>query len=335
VVKCVDLVLSGGGVKGLATPGAVRRLLEDGYTFPRVAGTSAGAITAAIVAAIHKSGGNSQTLRDVMSRLDPSRIPDRTTGIPVLGEVLSFIASDGFYEGDYIRNWVYQELRALNVRTFADLRRDDPDDDSTLTHEQRYSLVVMATDVTHGRSLRLPWDYFRTFHRDPDELLVADAVRMSLSIPFYFDPCTLSDATTGEQATIVDGGILSNLPIDIFDRTDGARPRWTTFGVRLLPDLPEGLGTLLPIQIPDLLRPSQIRLLEKVIATSIVGHDQTHLEQPGVAERVIEINTSGVHLLEFDLSVWRREVLDSRGWQAADDFLRKHGHNGSAGGGGH
>jgi NTE family protein len=56
----------------------------------------------------------------------------------------------------------------------------------------------MATDVTHGRLLRLPWDYGR-FGLDPDEQLVADAVRMSLSIPFYFEPCTLRNPATAKR----------------------------------------------------------------------------------------------------------------------------------------
>jgi len=130
----------------------------------------------------------------------------------------------------------------------------------------------MATDVTNGRLLRLPWDY-SLFHLDPDEQVVADAVRMSLSIPFYFTPCTLTDPVVGTTATIVDGGVLSNFPIEIFDRTDGQRSRWPTFGVRLLPDLPAGLGDLVPVLgLPTL---PTIRLLQQVVATALVGRDQT------------------------------------------------------------
>jgi NTE family protein len=46
-----DLVLAGGGVKGIGHAGAVAKLREAGYEFPRVAGTSAGAIVGAMVAA--------------------------------------------------------------------------------------------------------------------------------------------------------------------------------------------------------------------------------------------------------------------------------------------
>ena len=45
-----DLVLEGGGVKGLALVGAIEVLEEHGYRFRRIAGTSAGAIVGALVA---------------------------------------------------------------------------------------------------------------------------------------------------------------------------------------------------------------------------------------------------------------------------------------------
>ena len=61
-----DLVLEGGGTKGLGLLGAVTRLMEQGYTFPRVAGTSAGSILAAFLAA----GVDAAGIVKVMGRLD-------------------------------------------------------------------------------------------------------------------------------------------------------------------------------------------------------------------------------------------------------------------------
>ena len=49
--KLADLVLEGGGVKGVGLAGAYVALREAGYTAANVAGTSAGAITAAFIAA--------------------------------------------------------------------------------------------------------------------------------------------------------------------------------------------------------------------------------------------------------------------------------------------
>ena len=216
--RMADLVLEGGGVKGLGTAGAVMGLLEAGWTFPRVAGTSVGALAAAFAAA----GADSATFAEVLGRLDLRRIPDRRLPLPLVGEGLSLATRRGAYAGDWLRGWLREELDALDVQKFGDLRREDPGDDPALaTPDHRYRLVVMATDVTHGRLLRLPWDYHSRFGLEPDEQYVADAVRMSLSIPFFFEPCRLAHEETKQVATIVDGGVLSNFAIEIFDRTDG------------------------------------------------------------------------------------------------------------------
>ena len=313
----VDLVLEGGGVKGLGTAGAVMALLDAGYTFPRVAGTSVGALAAAFAAA----GADSAGFRDVLGRLDLRKIPDRRVPLPLVSESFSLTVRRGAYAGDWIHEWLLEELDQLGVRTFADLRRDDPGDDPALSDlHHRYGLVVMATDVTHGRLLRLPWDYQR-FDLEPDEQLVADAVRMSLSIPFYFEPCELRNPGTKKAATIVDGGVLSNFAIEIFDRTDGRPARWPTFGVRLLPDLPAGLGDLVPFYGVPML-PS-VRLLEQVVATALVGRDQTHLDRPGVRDRTMTVDTKGTAITEFGISAKKRAALIERGEQAARDFLAR------------
>lgn len=49
-----DLVLSGGGVKGVGLVGAVAALMDAGYDIQRVSGTSAGSIVGAAVAAASK-----------------------------------------------------------------------------------------------------------------------------------------------------------------------------------------------------------------------------------------------------------------------------------------
>ncbi|MEV0096737.1 patatin-like phospholipase family protein [Streptomyces sp. NPDC050738] len=312
-----DLVLEGGGVRGLGSAGAVMRLLEEGYTFPRTAGTSVGAIAAAFVAA----GTDAKQLRSVMDRLDLSRIPDRMTPrVPLLSEGFSLLGARGAYKGEWIREWLEEELEELGVSTFADLRRDDPDADGALEEDQKYKLVVMATDVTHGRLLRLPWDYHR-FHLNPDEQSVAEAVRCSLSIPFYFRPCALTDAVTKEASVIVDGGVLSNFAVEIFDRRDGREPRWPTFGVQILPDLPAGNAELFPALAVVMSPPLQ--LLQQVVATALVGRDQTHMEAPGVRERTMAVDCSGVGITDFRLGAAQREAVVEGGGKAAGAFLRR------------
>ncbi len=47
----IDGVFEGGGVRGIAHVGAICALAEKGYEWERVAGTSAGSIIAALLAA--------------------------------------------------------------------------------------------------------------------------------------------------------------------------------------------------------------------------------------------------------------------------------------------
>ena len=309
-----DLVLEGGGIKGLGLVGAVLRLMAEGYTFPRVAGTSAGAIVAALVAA----GITRDGLAAAMDRLEYPRVPDRAMPVPVVSEGLSLLTKRGAYEGDYVREFVLEELKRLGVTTFADLRRTDRGADSKLEPPQRYKLVVMATDVTNGRLLRFPWDYPR-LGREPDEQVVADAVRASISIPLYFEPVTIEDGATGDEVTLVDGGVLSNFPIEIFDRTDAKTPRWPTLGVKIMPQLPNGTAQLFPgIALPKL---APVKLLEQVVATAIVGHDQTYLERPCVSRRAIQVDTSAIGIVEFDASPAKRAAVTAKGDEAVAQFL--------------
>ncbi|MCI2415996.1 patatin-like phospholipase family protein [Saccharopolyspora sp. K220] len=313
-----DLVLEGGGVKGLGTVAAVIRLLEHGYRFPRIAGTSAGAMVGALAAA----GADAARIRNVLGCLDLSRIPDRRRpGLPLISEGLALVTRSGAYAGDYLQDWLDRELRALGAATFGDLRRHDEDadgDDATLRPDQRYKLVVLVTDITHGRLLRLPWDY-HLLHLDPDSQSVAEAVRMSMSLPLFFEPQRLTDPVTGEVSLIVDGAVLSNFAVEIFDRADGVRRRWPTFGIRLLPDLPKGIGEVFPgLGLP---LPPPFELLKKVLITAVVGHDQTQLSRPEVRDRMITVDTSDVGITEFDISPDSRDTLIRNGRDAVDRFL--------------
>jgi NTE family protein len=316
-----DLVLEGGGVKGLGLIGAVEHLMHAGYTFQRVAGTSAGSILAAFVAA----GIDTEGLTGVMDRFEYPRVPDRgPPGLPVVSEGISLLCRGGAYRGDYLRDFVHRELQQLGVTTFGDLRLADPHADGNEEPYRRYKLVVMATDITNGRLLRLPWDY-RLLNLNPDDQLVADAVRASSSIPLFFDPVTIRDGKTGEETTLVDGGVLSSFPVEIFDRTDGQKPRWPTFGIRIFPDLPGGSAQLLPSFALSALRIGQVlpptRLLEQVVTTAIVGNDQSYLERPCVRRRIIQVDTSAVGIVEFNAFKEKREAVVANGAAAAKQFL--------------
>jgi NTE family protein len=309
-----DLVLAGGGVKGIGHVGAVAALRDAGYTFPRVAGTSAGSIVGALVAA----GMSPTRMAEVVRGLSWQRFRDPSVldRVPLLGPAASVLVEYGIYEGSYVREWLGNELADLDVTTFADLRTDEPHGDAD--DAEAYKLVVMAADITRGELIRLPWDY-RSYGLEPDEQLVVDAVRASMSIPIFFEPVTLEHAG-GESSTLVDGGVLSNYPIDVFDRTDGRMPRWPTFGVTLLPRMPEGNIQLFPLLGP-LRRRGLPRYLESLITTTVVGRDQGYLAKPWVKARTIEVDTAKVGVVEFDVDDAGENELYENGRTKAASFL--------------
>jgi NTE family protein len=316
--KPADLVLSGGGVKGIGLVGAVVALMDAGYSIKRVSGVSAGSLVGSILAAA--SHGNQLTTDEIRELALSLPYPKfRDSGplgrVPLVAEAVGLLSDTGMYRGDFAHQWVRSELKNLGITTFGDLAIDDVQ----MPEERRYRLAVTVTDITTGQLVRLPWDYQRVYGLDPDEQVVADAVRASMAIPFYFRPVTLTSAA-GLKSTLVDGGVLSNFPIDSFDRPDFKAPRWPTFGVTVMPNLPAdneqlipGLGALRFLGGPS--------LLEQLITTMFVGRDQTYLNQPWVSARAIRVDSTAVNFLDFGLSRKDAEALYNKGYAAAEIFL--------------
>lgn len=313
----VDLVLSGGGVKGVGLVGAVVALMDAGYRPRRVSGTSAGSIVGAVVAAAQIGKMTSAQVKDLALQLDYSKFldPGPVERVPFVGPSFALLRGTGIYKGDYARDWVRNQLADLGVHTFGDLAIDDDE----LPVEQRYRLVVTVADTTTGQLVRLPWDYRRVYGLDPDDQSVADAVRASMSIPFFFRPVTLTSAE-GRTSTLVDGGLLSNFPVDSLDRTDNQKPRWPSFGITVLPNLPDGNDSVIPA-LAALRHLGPPHLLEDVITTVLVGRDQAYLNQPWVSARAIRVDSTDVGFLDFDIDDDQVEALYQRGYSAAERFL--------------
>lgn len=312
-----DLVLEGGGVKGIALVGAVQALTEAGYSFPRVAGTSAGAVVGAVLAAMQQRGESLTTLCEIARTLDYGRFRDRGLPSSLLGPLgfltdgLSVLVEGGAYEGDYLEGWVRGVLADLGVHTFGDLRTTDPADDGALHH--RYGLVVMASDLSRRRLAQLPWDY-ADYGLDPDDQDVAGAVRASASIPYFFEPVLL--AGHRGTSTLVDGGLLSNYPIGAFDRLDEVPPRWPTVGVRL-----DALG------IGSEPRPAPVRgplaMGVALVQTAIEACQAEHVLAPCNVARSIYVDTAGVGAVDFDLDAGDQQRLLDAGGTAARAFLER------------
>jgi NTE family protein len=307
-----DLVLEGGGVKGIGLVGAHSVLTEAGYQFHRVAGTSAGAIVATLIAA----GMDADELENVMREVDYGRFEDKgfLDHLGWVGKGTSLLLEKGIYEGKYFHEWIDGILRDIGKRRFGDLKIDDPGSD--LPPERQYRLVVMVSDISRGRLTRLPWDY-QEYGLDPDEQLVADAVRASMSIPFFYEPVRLKTKDElGKQidSWMVDGGMLSNFPVAVFDRKDGKEPRWPTFGIKLSARPDSALKQKFEID-------GGLDFAKALIGTMTGFHDQMHIDEPAVLARTMFVDTTGVKATDFDLAKETQLNLYRNGRDAATDFL--------------
>lgn len=305
-----DLVLEGGGVKGIGLLGAVLTLAEAGYRFPRIAGTSAGAIVATLVAAYQQAGRDLTDLKDVMSTVEYQRFADRPLPSRLTGPVgagFDILFRGGGHSGDYLDEWLRPLLAEVGVHTFADLRIDDPE--SSLLPYQRYSLVVHASDLSRRVLVRLPWDYSQ-YGLTADEQSVVDAVRASMAIPLYFRPVQVR--TAHGTATWVDGGLLSNFPITVFDRTDDRPHRWPTWGVKL---------SGAPQWDRDVAVYGGTGIAISCLQTLLGDRDRYRLAEEGVNRRTMYVNTAGVSATDFSISEKMQRTLFENGQIAAHRFL--------------
>jgi NTE family protein len=313
--QSVDLVFEGGGVKGIGLAGALAVLEERGFHPQNVAGTSAGAITAALLAA----GYRGNELRDIVMELDFRQFQDRAweDKMPLIERSLSLLLDLGIFEGDRFHEWMKEQLAAKDVHTFADLVREGEED-----ARWRYDLQVIVSDVTKHELLVLPRDAAR-LGVEPDELEVALAVRMSMSIPIFFEPVRHENPKTGETHVIVDGGMLSNFPVWLFDNNSSDPPEWPTFGLLLVEPKPKvQVGERLPKAepIPDGPK-GLVRYVKALAQTMMEAHDRLYVEGADYA-RTIPIPTLGVGTTAFDLSPERKLALYDSGRFAAEGFLK-------------
>jgi NTE family protein len=310
-----DLVLEGGGVKGIGLVGAVLTLSDKGYVFPRVAGTSAGAIVASLIAAHQVARKPLSNIEAIMNSVDYTKFQDegpieRRTGTP--GEVMELILHMGIAKGDYLVEWLGNILSDLGVDTFADLAiSDDADPGTGLPGDQRFRLVVHTSDISRGALVRLPWDC-EYYGQDPASMRVVDAVRASMSIPFFFRPVTFSTPTG--KVTWVDGGMLSNFPITVFDRTDGTKPRWPTWGVKLSAK-PDAVQVDRPAD-------NDLQLALSCLQTLMSGWDRYHLDDENVTQRTVFVDTGSISATNFGITKDEQSQLFDSGRQAGESFLK-------------
>ena len=310
----VDLVFEGGGVKGVGLAGALSVLEEHGFAPENVAGTSAGAISAALLAA----GYSGTELRDAIVDLDFRQFQDRAweDKVPVIEKSLSILLDLGIYEGKAFEDWI---TSMLGPRGRDHVRR---------SRARGRGRSPLALEAVGDRLRRDEARAARAAPRDaaklgvePDDLDVAQAVRMSMSIPIFFEPVRFENPKTGETHVLVDGGMLSNFPVWIFDCATEA-PDWPTFGLLLVEPKPE---IQVAVRVKEAARQDRgvsaiVGYVKSLAQTMMEAHDRIYVAQATYA-RTIPIPTLGVSTTDFELTRERKLELYDAGREAAEKFL--------------
>lgn len=290
----IDGVFSGGGVKGIAIIGAIKAIEEKGFMFKRVAGTSAGSIIASLVAAGYSSDEIFKMMDEINLKdfLDP-----RKTLLPApFGKWILLYWRLGLYKGNVLEEWIAEKLALKGIRTFADLPPN--------------KLRVIASDLTNGRLVVIPNDLPK-YGIPIESFPIAKAIRMSCSIPYFFEPVKIK--TMDGSNVVVDGGVLSNFPMWLFDQENVKKVR-PVIGIKLTSN-----GTNHP---PKNKINNAIQMFEALFETMKDAHDARYISRKH-EKNIIFIPTEGVMSTEFDLSDERKQALFQVGEQSANEFLKK------------
>jgi NTE family protein len=193
-----NLVFEGGGVKGIAYVGAIKVLEEKGIMpdIERVGGTSAGAINAVMVGLGYTSA---QTM-EIMNKLNFKKFMDDDTG--VFRDIDRLVNEFGWHKGAFFRKWIGKIIKKKTGSadaTFADVQK------MKKQKKFRDMYFIGANISTH---------FAEVFsHEHTPRICIADAVRISMSIPLFF-----ASFRSPRGDVYVDGGLLDNYPVKLFDR---------------------------------------------------------------------------------------------------------------------
>jgi predicted acylesterase/phospholipase RssA len=374
-----DLVFEGGGAKGMAFVGALQELQAQGCSAGRLLGTSAGAITAALLAAgytidemeaaLNEKANGRPVFEQFMGAPLPFSDAEVQAGafrtflgeinLPLVGggweesikdklaraladhprfrHLLALVERGGWFSADKFVAWLQ---RKLDEGTHRGKRRAY----SNMTLAQFFAatqteLSLVASDTTAAHMLVLN-------HRTAPNCSLVWAVRMSMSIPLVWDEvewqaswnpyCTIQGQTQRDHDlsghTIVDGGVLSNFPIDLFLSDDNRvvslmgpfDPQSRLIGLLIdeaLPlsnalNRPQSTGVNSGLSWGKL---ATIQRLARLIDTATTAHDKAAIEE--YARFVVRLPALGYGTTEFDMSDARRNALVAAGRAAMAAYL--------------
>nr|WP_289214434.1 patatin-like phospholipase family protein [Halobacillus campisalis] len=290
----IDGVFSGGGVKSLAFIGALEVLEKNDYSFQRVAGTSAGAIVACLKAA----GYTSEDLRVILEELTLENLIDQ----PFVDQIFPFSKwiylyfRMGLYRGNRLEDVLEKWLQKKGIKTFAHLPEGE--------------LKIVCSDLTLGRMVVIPDDLKEVYGIDPNTFSVAKAARISATLPYFFMPVKLHGKKG--KSILVDGGVLSNFPIWLFENEHGRRKR-PIIGMQLSDP---------PDHLPEKRIKNAIEMFQALFNTMKQAHDARYISA-SKSRDIIFIPVKGVETTDFHLSTKHKEMLIDLGREQAEKFLKR------------
>lgn len=373
----VNLVLEGGAVLGLAHIGYTYILEKAGIRFWRLAGTSAGAINAVLLAAIgKKSDEKSEKMLELFANKDFVEFVDGPKWLPNIlkraasntGYIMSLIIfyigiftltltnliflsiyhttiyakfvysllavsfvliliicsvwllfkrlNWGINPGNEFHNWIDKTLQEKQSDTLNKLKniafRSADEFGLKYTYDAdapfaNSDLNMITTDLTNRKKVNLPLN--STDYGWNGNSKVADFVRCSMSIPFFFSPFIRRH--NDKDTYFVDGGALSNFPINIFHNPKVKTPRLPVFGVML---------DSLNVNEKSF---SLINYLLDLIGTLKSYGDREFLDKNKFYEKhsIKVVNTSRFNSLNFSMSEDEKIKLFALGAKSAVEFL--------------
>lgn len=288
----IDGVFSGGGVKGIALVGALQAVEKRGLTFKRTAGTSAGALMASLIIAGYK--GNE--LEKILLDTDLTTLLERNPGFTFpLMRWLMLYWNLGLYSGKDLESWVGELLKKKGIETFGDLPQG--------------SLKIIVSDITKGRLVVIP-DDLEQYGFVPEQFSVAKAVRLSASLPFFFKPQPLY-TIGGKKHYIVDGGILSNFPLWVFQPEENQKAVRPVLGFQLSANFEH---------VSEHKISNAVDMYHALFETMKQAHDARYIEEQK-AQNIVFIPVNQDVTTEFKLERQGQKKLIQLGKERTTKFL--------------
>lgn len=224
-----NIALEGGGVRGIAYAGVVKVLEQKGIlqNIEKVAGSSAGAIAGLMISV----GYNATEIDSILMDLAIEKFNDGSWG--AIGKYKRVKTRYGIYKGNQFEKWL-KELVFIKTGkeelSFAELH------ELRLKNNQFKDLYVTGTNLSKQQL-----EIF-SYEHSPN-MPIALAVRISGGIPFYFEPVALNNElkridkkdSVSQINFYVDGGMLCNYPISMFDSCENTSNPLLCYNAKLNP----------------------------------------------------------------------------------------------------